>query len=193
MPARWDWPYEGPIALEVPVRPIDWKPDVPQALPPAPVAGGKREIVRLVPYGCTKFHISMFPVTPHAWEGEAPPVVSGGPELMGNAGYYADHAVRGGRAIGSIDRPGSGAVWRESDAGKEIRIRYAALTPAQLTLTINDGKPRKFACPATGKWKGSGAYSEVVLAADVPPHATVRISFEPGDSAANIESVKILP
>jgi hypothetical protein len=69
MPAHWDWPYNAPLSLEVPVRAFEWNPTVNEALPAAPVQGGGRETVKLVPYGCTKFHISMFPVTPHTWNG----------------------------------------------------------------------------------------------------------------------------
>lgn len=70
MPAHWDWPLNAPLTLSVPVRSFDWKPTIAQALPNEPVVGGKPETVTLVPYGCAKFQISMFPVTPHAWEGE---------------------------------------------------------------------------------------------------------------------------
>ena len=67
MPARWDWPLDAPIALRVPARAFDWRPSDAQALPEKPVTGTASETVRLVPYGCTKFRISMFPVTPRAW------------------------------------------------------------------------------------------------------------------------------
>jgi uncharacterized protein len=67
MPAHWDWPLDAPVVLKAPVRAFDWKPTDAQALPEKPVTGGPAEIVRLVPYGCTKFRISMFPVTPRAW------------------------------------------------------------------------------------------------------------------------------
>lgn len=62
MPAHWNWPLDAPVALKAPVRAIDWKPTDAQALPAEPVTG-MAETVRLVPYGCTKFRISMFPVT----------------------------------------------------------------------------------------------------------------------------------
>ncbi len=71
MPARWDWPLDAPLALTAPAREFDWKPTDAQALPKGPVAGGASATVRLVPYGCTKFHISMFPVTPRAMGDEA--------------------------------------------------------------------------------------------------------------------------
>ncbi len=67
MPAHWDWPLEAPVALKVPAQSFDWRPSDAQALPEKPVTGIASETVRLVPYGCTKFRISMFPVTPRAW------------------------------------------------------------------------------------------------------------------------------
>jgi hypothetical protein len=65
MPGRWDWPLSAPIKLRANAVAIDWKPD-PQSpeLPLVPVAKSKpAEKITLVPYGCTKFRISMFPVT----------------------------------------------------------------------------------------------------------------------------------
>jgi len=67
MPAHWDWPLDAPVALEAPARAFDWNPTDAQALPDGPVEGTASETVRLVPYGCTKFRISMFPVTEAAW------------------------------------------------------------------------------------------------------------------------------
>ena len=66
MPAHWDWPLDAPIGLTVPARAFDWHPSDAQALPAGPVVGDSSETIRLVPYGCTKFRISMFPVTPKA-------------------------------------------------------------------------------------------------------------------------------
>ena len=63
MPARWDWPLDAPLVLSVPARAFDWKPTDAQALPDAPVTGSAAATLRLVPYGCTKFRVSMFPVT----------------------------------------------------------------------------------------------------------------------------------
>jgi hypothetical protein len=65
MPARWDWPLDSPLKLRADAVAIDWNP-TPQTprLPAEPIAA--REPARritLIPYGCTKFRISMFPVT----------------------------------------------------------------------------------------------------------------------------------
>lgn len=65
MPDHWDWPLAAPLRLKVNAAAIDWNPDPksPQ-LPRKPVTGqGPTEQLTLVPYGCTKFRVSMFPVT----------------------------------------------------------------------------------------------------------------------------------
>ncbi|MBI5386251.1 MAG: glycoside hydrolase family 127 protein [Verrucomicrobia bacterium] len=64
MPARWDWPLAAPLKLRANVIEVVWNPD-PKAprLPTQPTAGSKpTQPLTLVPYGCTKFRISMFPV-----------------------------------------------------------------------------------------------------------------------------------
>jgi hypothetical protein len=67
MPAAWNWPLDAPLKVSVPAQVIDWNPTDAQALPETPVAGKGAQFIRLVPYGCTKFRISMFPVTARAW------------------------------------------------------------------------------------------------------------------------------
>lgn len=64
MPARWDWPLASPLTLSVRAVPIEWDPSPRNPrLPESAVTGrGPAERVRLIPYGCTKFRISMFPV-----------------------------------------------------------------------------------------------------------------------------------
>jgi hypothetical protein len=65
MPATWDWPLAAPLKLRANVVEVAWNPD-PKAprLPLLPAAKRKSpQRLTLVPYGCTKFRISMFPVT----------------------------------------------------------------------------------------------------------------------------------
>lgn len=66
MPSRWNWPLEAPLKLKVNAVAMDWtpKPELPE-LPDRPVAKDKKasERITLIPYGCTKFRLSMFPVT----------------------------------------------------------------------------------------------------------------------------------
>ncbi|RIK83724.1 MAG: hypothetical protein DCC67_05610 [Planctomycetota bacterium] len=65
MPDHWNWPLEGPLKLRTNAVAAGWSPD-PKAprLPLLPVTDRQSaERIALVPYGCTKFRISMFPVT----------------------------------------------------------------------------------------------------------------------------------
>jgi len=66
MPGHWNWPLDAPLVVTAPARCFDWNPTDAQALPDKPVTGTASEILRLVPYGCTRFRISMFPVTSKA-------------------------------------------------------------------------------------------------------------------------------
>ena len=59
-----EWPLNSPLKLRVNAVEIAWKPDPGNPkLPPLPVTSTKpAEPVTLIPYGCTKFRISMLPV-----------------------------------------------------------------------------------------------------------------------------------
>ncbi|HUB61795.1 MAG TPA: NPCBM/NEW2 domain-containing protein, partial [Puia sp.] len=65
----WKWEIDrSPIVLRVPAVKFPWAPTELQPLPAGPVRGGKATSVELVPYGVTRFRVSMFPVTARAWE-----------------------------------------------------------------------------------------------------------------------------
>ena len=66
MPEKWSWQPDAPVQLKVKVREFPWKPAEMQPLPANPVIGGKQTTVTLIPYGCTKFRVTMFPVTKRA-------------------------------------------------------------------------------------------------------------------------------
>jgi len=66
-PKHWSWQIDAPLVLRAPVRAFDWNPTNARPLPATPVEGGEPASARLVPYGCTKFRVSMFPVTVAAW------------------------------------------------------------------------------------------------------------------------------
>ena len=65
MPARWDWPLSAPLKLWANLAEIPWNPDPKSPRLPSLRATQRKsaEAISLVPYGCTKFRISMFPVT----------------------------------------------------------------------------------------------------------------------------------
>jgi uncharacterized protein len=89
MPQKWGWQLDSPLRLHVQARSFDWKPATRRALPDEPVRPGEAspfqpetivthlpakavaseaaaEEITLIPYGCTKFRIAMFPVTERA-------------------------------------------------------------------------------------------------------------------------------
>lgn len=66
MPCYWRWDYkESPIKLSVNAREIDWTPTMLNPLPKKIRDGGKRVRLQLVPYNCTKFHVTLFPYIEH--------------------------------------------------------------------------------------------------------------------------------
>lgn len=73
MPVKWNWPLAAPIVLKVPAQRFDWHPTDDQALPAESVKGEQAKTISLIPYGCTKFRVSMFPVTQKAWENPPSP------------------------------------------------------------------------------------------------------------------------
>ncbi len=63
-PTKWNWPVDSPLKIMIPAIQAKWKYD-----PLAPVLPCSKEIhpgtvreISLVPYGCAKLRISMFPV-----------------------------------------------------------------------------------------------------------------------------------
>jgi hypothetical protein len=91
MPQRWGWQLDAPLKLVVNGQSFDWNPAMRRGLPvdpvghdsaspfhpdfimtqlpPKPVAAETApERISLIPYGCTKFRVSMFPVTERAFK-----------------------------------------------------------------------------------------------------------------------------
>lgn len=65
---EWKWEIEdAPIVLNVKATEINWVPDQLHPLPTTPVKAGKDTRINLVPYGLTKFRVTLFPVTRETW------------------------------------------------------------------------------------------------------------------------------
>ena len=62
MPEFWNWPLDAPIKLVVDAKSFDWVSTELQPLPKQKVKDGLKTKITLVPYGCTMFRISMFPI-----------------------------------------------------------------------------------------------------------------------------------
>jgi uncharacterized protein len=69
VPAKWNWPLAAPLTLRANAVRCDWTPSFESALPARPVTKrGRAERIALVPFGCTRFRVSMFPVTARLWD-----------------------------------------------------------------------------------------------------------------------------
>jgi hypothetical protein len=63
MPAVWSWQIEdAPVKLKAKAGVFDWQPTHTLPLPENEVKVSEDTYITLVPYGCTKFRISMFPI-----------------------------------------------------------------------------------------------------------------------------------
>jgi len=83
----WVWPFDAPVRIKTPVVRFDWNPKYAsnvygdgnnpdnQSLPAGLVTSGTPDAVYLTPYGCSKFHVSMFPATQRSWEKALPMAV----------------------------------------------------------------------------------------------------------------------
>jgi len=63
MPAHWGWAIDAPVKLTVNGVEFPWKPGENSVLPDRPVENGVPVKITLVPYGTTKFRVTMFPVS----------------------------------------------------------------------------------------------------------------------------------
>ena len=63
MPETWNWSLDSPLKLTVNAMEFDWKPTENKILPEKPIEKGNPFKIQLVPYGTTKFRVTMFPVS----------------------------------------------------------------------------------------------------------------------------------
>ncbi|MFC2087274.1 beta-L-arabinofuranosidase domain-containing protein [Bacteroidota bacterium] len=67
MPEKWNWSLNAPVQLKVKAKEFEWKPTENNPLPEELVKEGISTYINLVPYGCSKFRVTMFPVTERSW------------------------------------------------------------------------------------------------------------------------------
>lgn len=68
MAKEWTWKIEdAPIQLKVKAKEFNWVPTQMQPLSKTLVTEGISTTINLIPYGCTKFRVTMFPVTKETW------------------------------------------------------------------------------------------------------------------------------
>ena len=68
MPEHWSWSLDSPVTLTVNAQEFNWIPTENNVLPEKPIEKGTPVQIKLVPYGTTKFRVTMFPVTAASFE-----------------------------------------------------------------------------------------------------------------------------
>ena len=68
MPEHWDWSLDSPVKLIANAKEFEWKPTENKILPEKPIEKGSVAKIKLVPYGTTKFRVTMFPVTAASYQ-----------------------------------------------------------------------------------------------------------------------------
>ncbi|MFA5816947.1 MAG: beta-L-arabinofuranosidase domain-containing protein [Bacteroidales bacterium] len=68
MPEHWNWSLDAPLKLTANAMEFDWKPTENKVLPEKPIENGIPVKIQLVPYGTTKFRVTMFPVTEASYQ-----------------------------------------------------------------------------------------------------------------------------
>jgi len=67
MPKIWQWQLDAPLKLIVDAKEFNWTPTENNPLPNELIKSNINTRIELVPYGCTKFRVTMFPVTKETW------------------------------------------------------------------------------------------------------------------------------
>jgi predicted alpha-1,6-mannanase (GH76 family) len=95
-------------------------------------------------------------------------------------------SASGGQLVGSIDKAGAGVEFRNVAAAGSLTFRTAsANNGAKLGLYINGSKTRDVSFPNTGNWNST--FVDTTVAVSVLDGATIKLQFDSGDVAANID------
>lgn len=105
--------------------------------------------------------------------------------LYGSATSYSDAPASNGKGVSGIDGTGDAVAVFNVTKSNSFQIRYACSGNGQLSLYIDGQYKQKVSFSSTGAW--TGAYSIVTVTVDVPWNATIRLQFDSGDHAANID------
>ncbi len=103
---------------------------------------------------------------------------------------YRDGAASGGAGVAYIYQPGAGFEFNFSKPMKGLSIRYASMNSGTITVVTNS-KTHKVPFNSTGSWTGN--YQSIALDYQHASETTIRIQFESGDAAMNIDYVEVLP
>ncbi|WP_329132004.1 glycoside hydrolase family 76 protein [Streptomyces sp. NBC_00670] len=99
-------------------------------------------------------------------------------------------SASGGQLVGSIDKAGAGVEFHNLSATDSLTFRTASANKgAKLSLYVNGRFARKVAFPYTGNWNAT--FADTTVPVSIPDGATVKLQYDTGDLAANIDSLTL--
>ena len=110
--------------------------------------------------------------------------------LEGIARTYDDDGASGGQGVAFISEIGSSVSFTNVQAADSIVVRYASQQNGSLSVSVNSQDVGNIDFSATGDWVG--AYNTASINVDIPQNATVRIFYDNGDAAMNIDTVEFV-
>ncbi|WP_051571864.1 chitobiase/beta-hexosaminidase C-terminal domain-containing protein [Ruminiclostridium cellobioparum] len=113
-------------------------------------------------------------------------------KMYGTAYKQADSYASGGFIAGSIDHVGAAFELIKCAPTNNIIIGYASgKSNPKLSLYINGVDSQDVTFTNTGGWNGAGKYAEKTLNVDIPAGASIKLQYDSGDVAANIDYIII--
>jgi hypothetical protein len=111
--------------------------------------------------------------------------------MYGSTEIYQDTAASHGVGTCKLDvTPGSGVRFADVAAGNHVVIRYCtAYDPGKLSLYLNGEKVQDVTLPLTGAWAGN--YATVTVPIKITAGSEIKLQYDPGDVAANIDCITI--
>lgn len=112
-------------------------------------------------------------------------------QTEGGARSYPDGAASGGQGMAYVMSPGD-RFWFENVpvSASTLIIRYASAMEGTLGIYVNGERVAEFEFSTTGSW--TGVYKKIEVEIDVPMGAELAMGFEEGDTAANIDYIKLI-
>ncbi len=108
--------------------------------------------------------------------------------MEGNAATFDDGAASGGQGVAFVFELGDSVSYTNVPAADSLTIRYASENAnGKLSVDVNGADVGDISFSGTGAWVGS--YADATMDVNIPSNATVRIFFDSGDSAMNMDTI----
>lgn len=107
-------------------------------------------------------------------------------KLTNGASKVPDSKASGGY-VACLDNQGEGIKFSNIPASNRLAIRYTSVSVGTISIVVNNQPIRKVNIHSSGSMTGSFLYSIIDVA--IPNHASLTISFENNDVAANIDKI----